>query len=96
MHFSFYVTSSLHLFCLSSGLLAFTQLGSINLIVPLRYNRPNFLYIHILFILTQLHLYIELQSLLMSALCNIIPYLYYSDPLYWSVSFLSPSVPVPN
>ena len=49
-------------------------------------NRLNLLYIHILFIHTTA-LLMDLQSLHMSALCHVTPYLYYSALLYWSVSF---------
>ena len=53
-------------------------------------NRLNLLYIHILFIHTTA-LLIDLQSLHMSALCHVIPYLYYSAPisLYPSLSLNS-------
>ena len=50
-------------------------------------NRLNLLYIHLLFIHTTA-LLIDLQSLHMSALCHVIPYLYYSalTSLYLSLS----------
>ena len=44
-------------------------------------NRLNLLYIYITFIHTTA-LPIDLQSLYMSALCHVIPYLYYSALLY--------------
>ena len=67
--------------CSSSGLLVFAHLGGILSLSASINNRLNLLYIHILFIHTTA-LLIDLQSLHMSALCNVIPYLYYSALLY--------------
>ena len=88
---NFYFAYSLRLSRLSSGLLVFTHLGSIYLIAHQQITDSIFfIFTYCLFTHTTA-LLIDLQSLHMSALCHVIPYLYYSAliSLYLSLSLNS-------
>ena len=84
-----YFAYSLHFSCLSSGLLVFTHLGGIYLLSASIDNTLNLLYISYIIYSHTTALLIDLQSLHMSALCNVTPYLYYSALISLYLSLLS-------